>query len=175
MSNTKNSAPEREFIYHALSEYKKVSSGGRWRNNIGGPVDDKIDFQSSFKFALAIENSSSPGYCTEKFAQAAQSHCVPIYWGDPTIAQQFNPKSFINAHDYTSFSELTDAIRQIDQDEKLYLSMLKEPWFINGKEPEDLKSASITNFLTNIFKQSHETAYRRNRSRWGMKYIKKIK
>ena len=60
MSNTKNSAPERESIYHAISEYKMVSSGGRWRNNVGGPVDDKIAFQSSCKFALAIENSSSP-------------------------------------------------------------------------------------------------------------------
>lgn len=175
MSNTKNSAPERESIYYALSEYKTVSSGGRWRNNVSGPVDDKVAFQSSCKFALAIENSSSSGYCTEKFAEAAQSNCVPIYWGDPTIAQQFNPKSFINAHDYESFHDLTDAIRQIDQDENVYLSMLKEPWFINGKEPEDLKSASITNFLTNIFKQPHETAYRRNRSRWGIKYIKKFK
>lgn len=175
MSNTKNSAPERESIYHALSEYKTVSSGGKWRNNVGGPVSDKIQFQSTCKFALAIENSSSPGYCTEKFAQAAQSNCVPIYWGDPTIAQQFNPKSFINAHDYESFNDLADAIRHIDQNENLYLSMLNEPWFINGKEPEDLKSASITNFLTNIFNQPHETAYRRNRSRWGIKYLKKLK
>ena len=118
-------------------------------------MDDKIAFQSSCKFALAIENSSSSGYCTEKFAQAAQSNCVPIYWGDPTIAQQFNPKSFINAHDYESFNDLTDTIRQIDQDENLYLSMLKEPWLINGKEAVALNSASFPNFLTHIF-SSHK-------------------
>ena len=135
----------------------------------------KLLFNLAVNLLSRLKIALSSGYCTEKFAQAAQSNCVPIYWGDPTIAQQFNPKSFINAHDYESFNDLTDAIRQIDQDENLYLSMLKEPWFINGKEPEDLKSASITNFLTNIFKQPHETAYRRNRSRWGIKYIKKIK
>ena len=174
MSNTKDSAPERISIYDALSEYKQVSSGGKWRNNVGGPVSDKIQFQSSCKFALAIENSSSPGYCTEKFAQAAQSNCVPIYWGDPTIAQQFNSKAFINAHEYHSLGDLTDAVRQIDQDDTRYLSMLAEPWFVDGKEPDELKSESIQQFLGNIFSQPYENAYRRNRSRWGKK-IKKTR
>jgi len=174
MSNTKDSAPERISIYDALSEYKQVSSGGKWRNNVGGPVSDKIQFQSSCKFALAIENSSSPGYCTEKFAQAAQSNCVPIYWGDPTIAQQFNSKAFINAHEYHSLADLTDAVRQIDQDDTRYLSMLAEPWFVDGKEPDELKSESIQQFLGNIFSQPYENAYRRNRSRWGKK-IKKTR
>ena len=27
---------------------------------------------------------------------------IPIYWGNPKIDQHFNPKSFINAHDYIS-------------------------------------------------------------------------
>lgn len=175
MSNTKDSAPERISIYDALSEYKQVSSGGKWRNNVGGPVSDKIQFQSSCKFALAIENSSSPGYCTEKFAQAAQSNCIPIYWGDPTIAQQFNSKAFINAHEYHSLADLTDAVRQIDQDDTRYLSMLAEPWFVDGKEPDELKSESIQQFLGNIFSQPYENAYRRNRSRWGIKYQKKLR
>ena len=173
MSNTKNSAPERTSIYEALSEYKVVSSGGKWRNNVGGPVSDKIQFQSTCKFALAIENSSSPGYCTEKFAQAAQSNCVPIYWGDPTITQQFNPKAFINAHNYPSLPDLIHDVRQIDQNDDRYLSMLAEPWFINGKEPDELKTESIQHFLENIFNQPYEKAFRRNRSRWGMKYVKK--
>ncbi len=175
MSNTKNSAPERIAIYHALNEYKTVSSGGRWHNNIGGPVKDKIAFQSTCKFALAIENSSSPGYCTEKFAQAAQSNCVPIYWGDPTIAQQFNPKSFINAHEFNSFNELKEAVRKIDNDDGLYRSMLEEPWFINGEEPLELRHGSIAAFLENIFTQTYSDAFRRNRSRWGEKYARKFK
>ena len=61
MSNTKNSAPERETIYNALSEYKQVDSGGKWNNNVGSPVADKIEFQSKYKFVLAIENYSHPG------------------------------------------------------------------------------------------------------------------
>ena len=60
MSNTKNSADARTEIFDLLNTYKTVPSGGRWRNNVGGPVDDKQAFQSKHKFVLAFENSSTP-------------------------------------------------------------------------------------------------------------------
>lgn len=173
MSNIKNSAPERETIYNHISSYKKINNGGRWNNNVGGPVINKIHFQKKHKFALAIENSSSKGYCTEKFAEVAQSNCVPIYWGDPTIASQFNPKSFINAHDFSSMSELKEAVIEVDQNDEKYLSMLNEPWMINNHEASISLHDKLYSFLRNIFDQPIETAYRRNRSRWGKKYIKR--
>ena len=40
-----------------LSEYKQVHSGGRWRNNVGGPVADKLAFQKKHKFSMAFENT----------------------------------------------------------------------------------------------------------------------
>ena len=173
MSNTKDSANERVAIFEALTKYKPVHSGGKWRNNVGEPVADKIAFQSKYKFVLAFENSSSPGYLTEKFAQAAQSNAIPIYWGDPEIANTFNSKAFINCHDYESFEAVVDRVKQIDQDDRLYLEMLSEPWFIEGKEPTSLNDETFINFLKNIFDQPHEQAFRRNRSRWGMKYEKR--
>ena len=100
MSNTKNSAPERTEIVEALERYKQVDCGGKWRNNVGGPVEDKIEFQRSRKFVIAFENYSHPGYLTEKFAQAAQYNAIPIYWGDSTVAEQLNPASSINVHDF---------------------------------------------------------------------------
>jgi hypothetical protein len=169
MSNTKNSASEREQFVDALNIYKPVALGGKWRNNVGGPVKDKIAFQSDYKFVLAIENHSAPGYLTEKFAQAAQSNAVPIYWGDPTITDYLNPKAFINAHDFDSTESLVEHIKNIDQDDQAYQAMLTEPWFPNQQEPEFWKDSTFAAFLSNIFDQSHEQAYRRNRSRWGIK------
>lgn len=174
MSNMTNSAAERTDIFDLLSNYKPVHSGGKWRNNVGGPVADKIAFQSHYKFALAIENHSAPGYLTEKFAQAAQSNVIPIYWGDPDIAKTFNPRAFINCHDFDSFAAVAERVREIDENEALYLNMLAEPWFINGQEPEALKDETFIRFLCNIFDQPHEQAYRRNRSRWGIKHDKRI-
>lgn len=175
MSNTKNSAPEREALFEALSKYEPIASGGKWRNNAGGPVADKIAFQSKYKFALAIENASHPGYLTEKFAQAAQSNCVPIYWGDPTITDYLNPKAFINCHEFDSIEELVEHIRMLDQDDAKYQQMLQEPWFVDSREPNAWRDEAYSDFLCNILDQPHEQAYRRNRSRWGVKYVKRIK
>jgi len=172
MSNMKNSAPERTEIVDLLDTYKSVSLGGKWRNNVGGPVKDKLAFQSKAKFVIAFENSSTSGYLTEKFAQAAEADAIPIYWGDPTIAETFNPNAFINCHDFDSFEAVLEEVKRIDQNDELYLKMIAEPWFPNGKEPEELSESMITKFLIHIFDQPHETAFRRNRSRWGIKYEK---
>ena len=76
-----NASPERDIIFDKLSEYKKVSSGGRYRNHVGGPVSDKLEFQRKHKFAIAFENCSQPGYSTEKILEAFAARTVPIYWG----------------------------------------------------------------------------------------------
>ena len=174
MSNTKDSAKERIGVFEALTKYKQVDSGGKWRNNVGGPVDDKVAFQSKYKFAIAFENSSRPGYLTEKFAQAAQSNAIPIYWGDPEVAKTFNPKAFINCHDFHSLEAVAARVSEIDGNDNLYLDMLNEPWFIDGTEPKSLKDETYIYFLKHIFDQPHEQAFRRNRSRWGMKHQRNL-
>lgn len=174
MSNMTDSAPERTRIFDLLSAYKPVASGGKWRNNVGGPVADKINFQSLYKFVIAFENSSTPGYLTEKFAQVAQSNAVPIYWGDPTIGKLFNPKAFINCHDFQTLEEVVERVKKIDQNDELYRQMLSEPWFPNGVEPECLRDETLIRFLCNIFDPPHEESFRRNRSRWGIKTEKRL-
>ena len=174
MSNTSHSANERSEIFDAISNYKKVSSGGKWQNNVGGPVKNKIEFQSKYKFAIAFENHSKPGYLTEKFAQAAQSGCIPIYWGDPEVATYFNEKAFVNCHRYKSLDEVVGRIIEIDQNDDEYRNMLSEPWFTNAEEPEILREDTILDFLSKIFEAPIDHAYRRNRSRWGKKYESRI-
>ena len=75
MSNTKNSAPEREQLVDALNLYKPVAMGGKWRNNVGGPVEDKIAFQSDYKFVLAIENHSAPRLPNRKICPSGTIKC----------------------------------------------------------------------------------------------------
>lgn len=169
MSNTSSSADERTRIFDLLSAYKPVNSGGRWRNNVGGRVPDKLAFQSKHKFVIAFENCSHPGYLTEKFAEAAAANAVPIYWGDPTIGKLFNPKAFINCHDFQTLEEAVEQIKKVDQDDDLYRQMLSEQWFPDGTEPECLRDETFAAFLSNIFDQDPKQAFRRNRGRWGIK------
>ncbi len=169
MSNTKNSASERVEIFELLSKYKKVNSGGRWRNNVGGPVPDKLIFQSRHKFVIAFENSSSVGYLSEKFADAAASNAIPIYWGDPDIGKLFNPRAFVNCHAFESLEAAVEEVKRIDQDPELYRRMLSEPWFVDGIEPECLRDETFAAFLCNIFDQGPEMARRRSQCRWALK------
>ncbi len=143
-------------------------------NNVGYQVPDKLAFQSASKFAIAAENCSSPGYTTEKIVQAMAAHTIPIYWGDPLVTRDFNPKAFINCHDYPSFEAVAQRVAEIDQDDALWCEIMSEPWFRDGREPEYLKQASILDFFEHIFSQPLEKAYRRDRVGWGRIYEERM-
>ena len=117
-------AKRRIRFFHRLSRYKPVRSGGRFMNNVGGAVADKRVFQQSHKFSIAFENQSHPGYSTEKIVDAFAARTVPIYFGDPDITRDFNPKSFINGHDFKSLRDLADYVKEVDQNDDLYLRYL---------------------------------------------------
>ena len=166
--------PARRRIFELLNAYKPVAMGGRWMNNVGGPVGDKLAFQSRYKFAVAFENSSTPGYVCEKITDAFASDAIPIYWGDPEAARDFNPEAFVDCHACGSLEAAVARVKQIDQDDALYRRMLAAPSFRNGCEPEYLRAERIRAFLFNIFDQPWEQAFRRNRGRWGMKYERRL-
>jgi len=167
-------APERQRIVELLNAYRRVDLGGRWMNNVGGPVPNKYAFQARHKFALAVENWSTPGYATEKIGDAFASGAVPIYWGDPDIAQDFNPEAFVNCHDFRSLEDAVACVREIDRDDARYRRMLAAPCFRGGQEPNHLREETFRAFLAHIFEQHPDQAFRRNRGRWGRKYERRL-
>jgi hypothetical protein len=58
-------------------------------------IEDKWDGLGPYKYSLAIENSSSPDYWTEKIADCFLSWSVPIYYGCTNLEDYFPPQSFI--------------------------------------------------------------------------------
>jgi alpha(1,3/1,4) fucosyltransferase len=127
---------QRNSLYHTVSRYKKIDSAGSVFPNMdklpcgpggAGGQSSKIEFYKDYKFVLTCENSSTPGYVTEKLLHAKMAGCVPIYWGDPLVAQEFNPKSFINASAFDSAEDLLARIKQLDENEDEWLSVAAEP------------------------------------------------
>jgi hypothetical protein len=148
--------PTRNNFFEKLSKYKNIDSGGRCLNNIGFLVDDKIKFQSEYKFSIAFENenhrTSRDGYTTEKILHPMLANSIPIYWGNPLIHEDFNRKSFINYYDFKSESQLIDYIIFLDTNESEYLKTLNESWLSNNLIKESLKEENILKFLSSIFK-----------------------
>lgn len=135
-----NTSVRNEF-FSSLSKYKKIDSGGSHLNNIGyiiprKKLENKLNFLLEYKFNIAFENQSYPGYVTEKILNAFQANTIPIYWGtNNTIQRDFNKKSFINCHDHGTFGNVIKYIQHLDSPEgkNEYLDMLYSTPFVDNR------------------------------------------
>ena len=126
-----------DFFNKLSNEYKHIDSGGPFMNNIGNiiPKDttDTKNFIKRYKFMIVFENSSEDGYVTEKIVKPYVCGTIPIYWGSPSINKIFNNKAFINYHDYNDFNKLIERIKEVDNNDKLYLEYLRQPLILKDK------------------------------------------
>jgi len=141
---------ERNNFFHELSKYKQVDSGGQTFNNIGYLVENKWEFIKDYKFVIAFENASYPGYTTEKIYEPFIKNCVPIYWGNPLVGKDFNTKSFINSNEFSSFDEVIKHVIAVDNDDELYMRYISEPVFTNDEPNEFVKAENIMTRLDEI-------------------------
>ncbi|MGE9296209.1 MAG: glycosyltransferase family 10 domain-containing protein, partial [Puniceicoccales bacterium] len=143
--------------------------------NVGGPVADKHAFIRGSRFCLALENYAMPGYTTEKLYQAMAARCIPIYWGNPDVADDFNPASFINITDFNSDAEAVEYILEVQRDPDLQAAYYREPFFPDNEPTKYFRDDYLLPQLEQIFSS---TAKRRThfwmgdvvfdlRKRWG--------
>ena len=173
VSNSTGADPIREQFFKKLSEYKKVDSGGRFLNNIGQPVSDKLEFIKDYKFTLAFENSTSPGYTTEKLIEPMAVSSIPIYWGNPVVHLDFNKKSFVCVNDFESVDEAIREIIRLDTDDEAYIQMLSESYFNQGHKNHKEWVESFDSFICNIVNQPIENAKRNTEYGYAKHYRKR--
>ncbi|MCI5045338.1 MAG: glycosyltransferase family 10 [Aquisalinus sp.] len=172
----------REDIFDILSVYKQVDSGGRHRNNIGGPVPpaQTWDFLSSSKFIIACENSISPGYVTEKLGNALLADSIPIYWGDDFVNNLFNKDRFINARNFTSLEELSTYVQMLDQADDKYKEILRQPCLKDNQRHTCLERSYLIDFFEGIFsgqmqnnlKPDYSSDFYAQQNGWHRRYMK---
>lgn len=133
-----------------LMAYKHVDCPGLVLNNMDRRAieelyfndwrESKRHFQSQYKFTIAFENDATDGWVTEKLPDPMLAFSVPIYYGDPDVNKDFNPKSFINIADFGfDLDKAVERVIELDNNDDAYLTMLKEsplqPGFrFDGKE-----------------------------------------
>ena len=150
--------PIRRKFFERLSQYKQVDSGGRYMNNVGGPVPDKLSFCRGYKFNIAFENSSSLGYTTEKIAQAYAACSVPVYFGNPRVDADFLLDSMIVVRNDADIEKAVDEVVRLDNDDAAYLAKCKTPCLVHD-DPEHFNRLR-TDFFRHIFSQPLESARR---------------
>ena len=155
-------------FFEKLSKYRRVDSGGKVMNNVGGPVKDKMNFIRDYRFVISFENASHPGYTTEKIIESLLADSIPLYWGDPLVEKDFNTKCFFNLDNSKSDEDFIKEIIAADKDEERAIRMLMEPKFINGKMPVDIDKEKLNQFFKSLILSSCEKV---PVSRTNKKYI----
>lgn len=94
-------------LHNLVRNYTRVSC-------LGSDVKS-YECKSKFLFDLEMENTSEPGYISEKLVVGMMAGSIPVYWGDTdmnTAGHVFNPKRFIHCNDLINL----DFIRQFDRE-----------------------------------------------------------
>jgi alpha(1,3/1,4) fucosyltransferase len=160
----------RNEFFRRLSKYKRVDSGGKLFNNVGGRVPDKQAFLAECRFTIAFENESHPGYTSEKVAEPMLTGTIPIYWGDPLVGNDFDTRSFLSYHDTppgpglsrsAALDLLVDRVVAADRDPDLLAAMLARPWYRGNRVPRCADAAAILGQFEKIFTTPIERVSRR--------------
>ncbi len=160
MRNHWNCDPQRIKIVDAVEAYRAIAYGGSWRNNVGGMIDNKIQFIAGYKFNLALENSRLQGYVTEKILEPLAASTVPLYWGAPDVCKDFNSDAFINIADYNSLDNFVADVKRIDNDAEAYLKILSAPKLLSDRTID--YDGRLADFLSAIVEER-----RRYTTRYG--------
>lgn len=179
---------ERNLFFQMLSEYKKVDSVGSLYNNTAAYglamrqdsdwQASKIEFIRHYKFTIAFENKSAPGYVTEKISDALMAGSVPIYWGSQSIAEDFNSEAFINCHDFSNFEAVIRHIIEVDNDDTLYRGYLSASPFCDNKLPQHANHELVLDFFEASFenppKKLAATSYNSKFLLWCPNFLRKV-
>ncbi|MFC1701312.1 glycosyltransferase family 10 domain-containing protein [Pseudomonadota bacterium] len=75
-------------------------------------IKDKYQALAPYKYSIAIENSRSEHYWTEKIADCFLSYTIPIYYGCTNLSSYFPEKSFVQI-DINNYQESSQVIAKI--------------------------------------------------------------
>ena len=158
--------PVRVYFCRQLARYKPVDCPGNSLNNCRvpgyGPLGSTSNLfgyhtftlRSQYKFTIAFENESADGYLSEKIRMALTAGSIPIYWGNPRVAEFINPACFINCHDYPNFAAVIEHVKEVDQNPELYERYRRAPLLLPDSKLHASNPENLISFMEDIFEKA---------------------
>ena len=168
---------QRIYFFQALHAQRRVSSGGRMFNNCGPlPPDFNAldDFIRRHRMHIAIENKAWRGYCTEKIASAMAAGAIPLYWGDPSVEQDFNPASFVHLRHFPDLLAARDHVLRLADDRDAQARLLREPWFHGNRPNAAYDLDTLAEFLRHSISRGRQSKRRLFPVTWAHKNWEKL-
>ena len=122
----------------------------------------KLNPHRTTNFSIAMENSNGDGYISEKIVDSFLAGTILIYYGDYLVDEYFNPMTYILIKGEKDVDEKIEYIKKIDNDDKLYLDIMKTNPFIDENFLDKIDKKEVGDFFTSIFKQDKNKAFRRD-------------
>ena len=83
------------YINHRINDKDTLLLFPSIINNDVCSIFQKDDGLMPYKYTIACENCSEPGYFTEKLADAILSECLCFYWGCPNLEEYIDGDAFV--------------------------------------------------------------------------------
>nr|CAH7760465.1 unnamed protein product [Callosobruchus chinensis] len=77
--------------------------------------------ETNYKFYLSFENSYCTDYVTEKMYNILKKNVIPIVYGGANYTALAPPHSVIDVSEFETVKELTDYLKELDEDPEEYL------------------------------------------------------
>lgn len=162
---------ERREFFEVLHRRRPVTAAGDVLNNaprlaVSAADPDwraaKIDYLRSFRFVIAFENQSVPGYTTEKPMDALVAGAIPIYWGNPDVGNDIDVSRMILASTFADHESLADHVCALDDGLLDAAPVLERP-ALSG-DAVDRITSRLADFLERVV---DDAGQRRSRSLRG--------
>lgn len=105
-------------LRHEIASISNGSGLDLYGSGTGKELKDKLIGLSDYRFSIAIENTYTKYYFTEKILDCFATGTIPIYWGCPNIGDYFNEKGIL------TFKTLEDLIQIFNSLEDNYYEEL---------------------------------------------------
>lgn len=102
--------PSRLNLWERVLGFKKYSL---YKGSL--PFNKKLEKLSQYKFSFVVENTSAPGYITEKIFDSLKAGCIPIYLGADNISDYIPKDIFIDLRQFKNYDDLLKFISNIDE------------------------------------------------------------
>ena len=147
-------------VYRNTEHPKLAPHQGKWFETKRAALGD-------YRFTIAFENEEIVGYTTEKLIDAWLANTVPIYWGNPAVAAEFPPDSYLSLYELGSMTKLVEAVLEAHHEPERYAQLAAANPFRTGRAQQVLADhrRSLQRFAGLVVDDAASHAKRRRASR----------
>ncbi|MEO1086333.1 MAG: glycosyltransferase family 10 [Acidobacteriota bacterium] len=123
-SNPYDACGRNRYVFELMRRIRVDSCGKvltSCTRDVGPGWAGRTELMSNYKFTLAMENSISEDYVTDKFFDPLRVGSVPVYRGSADVRRLApHPDSYIDAADFDSPADLAAYLHSLDRDDDAY-------------------------------------------------------